>query len=124
MTEKKTATLPVVKKTAEKTPVKEFPKPKKDMSSRRSKLTDIADSALVEESTVETVKEEPSEAPAQKAATASLPPAAKRPPSSKSSSQSTTPAKGGKLELDELLSGLSKKPEPKGPSMDFSQYYK
>ena len=124
MTDKKTATLPVVKKVAEKTTVKEFPKPKKDMSSRRSKLTDIADSALVEESTAETMKEEPSETPAQKVTTASLPPAAKRPPSSKSSSQSTTPAKGGKLELDELLSGLSKKPEPRGPSMDFRQYYK
>lgn len=124
MTAKKTATLPAVKKAAEKTPVREFQKPKKDMTSRRSKLTDIADSALDEESVVETVKEESSETPVQKPTTASLPPATKRPVVTKSSSQSTSPAKGGKLELDELLSGLSRKPEPKGPSMDFRQYYK
>ena len=124
MTTKKTAALPAVKKAAEKTPVKEFPKPKKDMASRRSKVAEIADNSFLEETEAQPMKDEVEETPAPKSSTASLPPAAKRPSTTKSTAQTTTPAKGGKLELDEVLTGLAKKPEPKGPSVDFRQYYK
>lgn len=124
MTAKKTAELPAVKKVVEKTPAKEFPKPKKDMASRRSKVAEIADNSFLEETDAPPVKDEEKETPVLKTATASLPPAAKRPPTTKSTVKTATPAKGGKLELDEVLSGLAKKPEPKGPAVDFRQYYK
>lgn len=124
MTAKKTAALPAAKKAAVKTPAREFPKPKKDMASRRSKVAEIADNSFLEETDALPVKDEGKETPVLKTATASLPPAAKRSPTSKSTTQSTAPAKAGKLELDEVLSSLSKKPEPKGPSVDFRQYYK
>ena len=112
---KKTAPLPSTKKPSEKT--------QREMVSRRSKLTDIVDSALTDKTEETAPKEVETKVELSTASTASLPPASKRPGTPKSTT--TTPAKGGKLELDELLTGLGKPKKPvQGPSVDFTKYYK
>ena len=113
---KKTAPLPSTKKPSEKT--------QREMVSRRSKLTDIVDSALTDKTEEAAPKEVETKVESSTASTASLPPAAKRPGTTKSTT-TTTPAKGGKLELDELLTDLGKPKKPvQGPSVDFTKYYK
>lgn len=111
---KKTATLPPIKKPSEKA--------QKEMVSRHSKLTDIAQSALISEVEKESVVD-PVVKESAKQTTASLPPAAKKAATPKSPTQ-TTPSKKGKLELDELLDNLGKKKAPTKPPVDFRPFYK
>lgn len=109
---KKAATLPNIKKITEKDA--------KEIVTRKSKMTDLVKSSLTDQLPND-ADDHPTEVTAVEQ-TAALPPATKKPGAVKTAT--TTPAKGGKLDLDDALKDLAVRKSAVPPSADLARLFK